>query len=71
VTGVSAPKGTPRPIVDVLSAAIKKAVESDEAKKKLGGVALIGRYMGPDEFTAYWKDFEKTIEPLVPEAKKK
>jgi tripartite-type tricarboxylate transporter receptor subunit TctC len=71
VTGVSAPKGTPRPVVDVVSAAIKKAVESDEAKKKLAGVALIGRYMGPDEFAAYWKDFERTIEPLVPEAKKK
>lgn len=70
VTGVSAPKGTPRPIVDILSMAIKKAVESEEAKKKLGGVALIGRFMGPDEFGAYWKDFEKIIEPLVPEAKK-
>jgi tripartite-type tricarboxylate transporter receptor subunit TctC len=70
VTGVSAPKGTPRPIVDVLSAAIKKAVESGEAKTKLAGVALIGRYMGPDEFGAYWKDFEKTIEPLVPEARR-
>jgi tripartite-type tricarboxylate transporter receptor subunit TctC len=70
VTGVSAPKGTPRPVVDVISRAIKKAVESEEAKTKLAGVALVGRYMGPDEFAAYWKDFEKTIEPLVPEAKK-
>jgi tripartite-type tricarboxylate transporter receptor subunit TctC len=71
VTGVSAPKGTPRPVVDVIGSAIKKAVESEEAKTKLAGVALVGRYMGPDEFAAYWKDFEKTIEPLVPEAKKK
>jgi tripartite-type tricarboxylate transporter receptor subunit TctC len=71
VTGVSVPNGTPRAIVDTLSNVIKKAVESEEAKKKLGGVALIGRYMDPDEFSAYWKDFEKIIEPLVPEAKKK
>ncbi len=71
VTGVSAPKGTPRAIVDLISNAVKKTVDSEEAKKKLSGVALIGRYMGPDEFTAYWKDFEKIIEPLVPEAKKK
>jgi tripartite-type tricarboxylate transporter receptor subunit TctC len=70
VTGVSAPKGTPRPVVDLLSSAIKKAIESDEAQKKLANVALIGRYMGPDEFAAYWKDFEKIIEPLVIEAKK-
>ena len=71
VTGVSAPKGTPRGIVDILSNAIKKTVDSDESKKKLTGVALVGRFMGPDEFAAYWKEFEKKIEPLVPEAKKK
>jgi tripartite-type tricarboxylate transporter receptor subunit TctC len=71
VTGISAPKGTPRSVVDAISAAVKKAVDSEEAKKRLAGVALIGRYMSPDEFAAYWKDFEKTIEPLVPEAKKK
>jgi tripartite-type tricarboxylate transporter receptor subunit TctC len=70
VTGISVPKGTPRPIVDVLSEAIKKTVGTDEAKKRLGGVGLIGHFMGPDEFRAYWKEFEKTIEPLVPEAKK-
>jgi len=71
VTGFSVPKGTPRAIVDILSNAIKKTVDSEEAKKKLTGVALVGRFMGPDEFTTYWKDFEKIIEPLIPEAKKK
>ena len=70
VTGVSAPKGTPRAIVDLLSNAVKKTVDSEEAKKKLTGVALVGRFMGPDEFAAYWKDFEKIVEPLIPEAKR-
>jgi tripartite-type tricarboxylate transporter receptor subunit TctC len=70
VTGFSVPKGTPRPIVDILSNAIKKTIDTDEAQKKLTGVALIGHFMGPDEFTAYWRDFEKIVEPLVPEAKK-
>jgi tripartite-type tricarboxylate transporter receptor subunit TctC len=70
VTGVSVPKGTARAIVDILSNAIKKTVDSEEAKKKLSGVALVGRFMGPDEFSAYWKDFEKIVEPLIPEAKK-
>jgi tripartite-type tricarboxylate transporter receptor subunit TctC len=70
VTGFSVPKGTPRTIVDILSNAIKKTVDSEEAKKKLTGVGLVGRFMGPDEFATYWKDFEKIIEPLLPEAKK-
>ena len=68
-TGISAPKGTPQEIVDVLVKAIKVTVENDEARKKLEDVGLIGRFMGPDEFAAYWKDYEKKIEPLVKEVK--
>src|SRR5512146_230439 len=59
LTGLAVPKGTPRAIVDVLSNVVKKTVDSDEAKKKLDGVALIGHYMGTDEFAAYWKNAEK------------
>ena len=70
VTGLSVPKGTPRAIVDLLGNAIRKTVDSEEAQKKLSGVALVGRFMGPDEFAAYWRDFEKIVEPLIPEAKK-
>lgn len=70
MTGVSAPKGTPRGIIDILSNAIKKTVDSDESKKRLSGVALTGRFMGPDEFAAYWKELEKLFEPLISEAKK-
>jgi tripartite-type tricarboxylate transporter receptor subunit TctC len=70
VVGVSAPKGTPRPVVDILSHAIKKTVDSEEAQKRLTGMALVGRFMGPDEFGAYWRRFDKIMEPLIPEAKR-
>jgi len=70
-TGVAAPKGTPREIVDVVSRAVQKAVVSEEAKKRLDGVALTGQYMGPDEFAKFWKNAEATMEPLLLEAKKK
>ncbi|MGE5607237.1 MAG: Bug family tripartite tricarboxylate transporter substrate binding protein, partial [Bacteroidota bacterium] len=68
-TGISVPKGTPSEIVDILANVIKKAVEQEDAKKKLNDLALNGYYLGPKEFTKYWKDFEKTIAPLVKEAK--
>lgn len=68
-TGVSAPMGTPRATVDLISNAIKKSVESAESQKKLDGVALIGRYMGPDEFSALWKDYETIVGEFVSEAK--
>jgi tripartite-type tricarboxylate transporter receptor subunit TctC len=69
-TGFAAPKGTPRAIVDTISRVIQKAVESDEAKKRLDGVALIGQFMGPDEFATLWKNMESTLEPLLRDAKK-
>jgi tripartite-type tricarboxylate transporter receptor subunit TctC len=69
-TGFAAPKGIPRAIVDAVSRVVQKAVESDEAKKRLDGVALIGQFMGPEEFTALWKNMEGTLDPLLREAKK-
>ncbi|MDP1990513.1 MAG: tripartite tricarboxylate transporter substrate binding protein [Syntrophales bacterium] len=69
-TGLSAPKGTPRATVDLISNAIKKSVDSEDSQKRLDGVGLIGRYMGPDEFSALWKDYEKVVEEFVSEAKK-
>jgi tripartite-type tricarboxylate transporter receptor subunit TctC len=56
--------------VESVARAIQKAVETDEAKKRLDGVALIGQYMGPDDFAALWKNQEATLEPLLKEAKK-
>jgi tripartite-type tricarboxylate transporter receptor subunit TctC len=70
LTGFAVPKGTPRAIVDILSTVLKKTIDNEEAKKKLDGVALIGHYMGTDEFAAYWKNAEKVMEPLILEAKK-
>jgi tripartite-type tricarboxylate transporter receptor subunit TctC len=70
-TGFAAPPGTPREIVETVGRAVQKAVETEEAKKRLDGVALIGQYMPPDEFAALWKNMEKTLEPLLLEAKKK
>jgi tripartite-type tricarboxylate transporter receptor subunit TctC len=69
VNGILAPPKTPREIVDILSNAIKKAASSEEALKRLDGVALAPYYKGPDEFAAYWKDFEKFVGPLISKAR--
>ena len=70
VSGVAAPKGTPRAIIDILSNGIKQAVDSEDSKKRLEGVGLSGRFMGPDELAAYWKNAEVMMEPLLLDAKK-
>jgi tripartite-type tricarboxylate transporter receptor subunit TctC len=57
--GIVAPKGTPRPVIEKLAAGFKKMMENKQA---IDGINKLGEefgYMGPDEFSKYWKkDFQ-------------
>lgn len=64
------PAGTPREIVDTLSRAFKKAMESEEHQKKIFEAGQVTTYMDPDEFGTWWDNMEKTITPLLELAKK-
>lgn len=63
---VMAPKGTPRPIIDKLNAAIRQVVESAEYKEKLASNAQLAVWTTPEEFDkivideeAKWRDIIK------------
>ena len=66
---VSLPAGTPKPIVDIMAAAAKKAVETDEYKQKVRALGSTPRYLGPAELGAYWDDTEVQLRPLLELAK--
>lgn len=59
--GYVLPAGTPKPIVDVLSAAIKKVMNSDEHKKRIAEMTQTLRYMEPDDFGKYWENYETQV----------
>lgn len=63
--GYSVPAGTPKEIVDILAAAIKKGMESEDIKKKMEDANLLQRYLGPAEFTKFWDEFEAQVKPLL------
>lgn len=67
--GWIAPAGTPKEVVDTLSAALKRAMAYDEHKKKMEEATSELRYMGPQEMAAYWDEMEATIKPLMDLAK--
>ena len=55
--GISAPKGTPREVVDAIYAAAKKVAEKS-GDQIAGSLATFGaeiRLLGPDEYAAYLK----------------
>ena len=69
--GFAAPAGTPKPVVDVLSGAMKRVTASEDHKKRMADMGLTLRYMDPVQYSAYWSEYEKTITELLPLTKAK
>ncbi len=67
--GLAAPAGTPKEIVWALAKAMEEAMKNPELNKKMDDAGLTQRYMNPDEFAKYWKQFEEQVKPLMADAK--
>ena len=63
--GISVPASTPVPVVDALSSAIKKAIESDEHKKSIKEMNMTLNYMGPQRMAEFWDEVEQQVKPLL------
>lgn len=64
-----APAGTPKDVVDVINAAVKKAATSPEYKTKVNEIGMSPKYMDADQASAYWADRETETKPLLDAAK--
>jgi tripartite-type tricarboxylate transporter receptor subunit TctC len=67
----SAPAGTPREIVQILSGAIKKATEGEEHRKRLADIYTTVVYMDAAQLGDYWDELDAQLKPLVEQIKKK
>jgi tripartite-type tricarboxylate transporter receptor subunit TctC len=65
----SAPGGTPKEIVEILSAAIKKATEGEAHRKRLEELSLTVAYLDAAQFGAYWDELDAQIKPFIALAK--
>jgi tripartite-type tricarboxylate transporter receptor subunit TctC len=70
-TGLVAPAGTPKPVIDVLTRAVKKIIDDPEYQKKFEEVGLQSSYSDPEAFTAIWVDVERRMKPILDEIKPK
>ena len=62
--GTLAPKGTPRAVVDKLAAAFKKMTEDKSVVPMVNKLGDEINYMGPDEFTKFWREEYETQREL-------
>jgi tripartite-type tricarboxylate transporter receptor subunit TctC len=65
--GISVPRGTPQEVIDILADAVREAMEDPQVQRTFADSLLTTRFMGPEEYTQYWDEFEETITPLMEE----
>ncbi len=67
--GYLAPAGTPMEIVEILSAAMKTALETEEVKSAMAKLGLQIRYMDVKGYTKVWDDYGTVVKDLIPLSK--
>ncbi len=68
--GLVAPKGTPKEIVNFISYSMEQAMKDPGIVEKMEGAGLTQRYMNPEQFDKYMREFEVQVKPLMELAKK-
>lgn len=63
--GISVPAGTPPAVVDRLTKAIHKAMQSPEHQKAIGDMNMTLMYMDPAKMGAFWDEVERQTQPLL------
>jgi tripartite-type tricarboxylate transporter receptor subunit TctC len=69
--GVALPIGAPKEARDVLVKALKRVITGDEFAKQLEKTALDPLYMDPQEYSAFWSEFESGIKKWIEIGKQK
>jgi tripartite-type tricarboxylate transporter receptor subunit TctC len=64
-SGVCAPAGVSKEVVQAYSDAIKKATADKDHQKKLVDLGYIVNALGPEEYSAFWAQYESDLQPLI------
>jgi tripartite-type tricarboxylate transporter receptor subunit TctC len=64
--GFIAPAGIPKEVLVILSEAMKKAVATEDHKRRMWDMGLTLRYMDPDQFAKTLSEYEEMIKELLP-----
>jgi tripartite-type tricarboxylate transporter receptor subunit TctC len=70
-TGILAPAGTPREVVDILTRAMKKVIDTEDHQKKLADLGVTAHYLGPDDYAAFWVKYEERVGEVMKTIKAK
>lgn len=63
--GLMVPAGTPRPVIDRLSAAMNTIMQTADVRERLAAVGLEVNYLGADDFARHLKDQQARFADIV------
>lgn len=63
--GILAPAGTPKPVVDKLTRAMKAVIEGADHQAKMKDLGIGTYYRDAEGYTKYWIDTESRMRPLM------
>ena len=66
--GVMVPTGTPKAIVDRISASVETAMQSADVRERIAGVSLEVEYRRTEEFTRYLKEQQARFADIIKKA---
>ncbi len=69
--GMAMPAGAPKAVVDRLTDAMENVITDKSFVDKMNEMGYMVTYMGPDEYSAFWSDYEERIKPVMAEALRK
>jgi tripartite-type tricarboxylate transporter receptor subunit TctC len=64
-SGVCAPAGVSKEMIQAYSDAIKKGTAEKEHQKKLVDLGYIPNPLSPEEYSAFWAQYESDLQPLI------
>jgi tripartite-type tricarboxylate transporter receptor subunit TctC len=68
--GLSAPAGTPQPIIDRLTQAMKKVMADPELNARMLELGNTVNYLSPQDYAKFWDAVDTRFKPLIEAAKK-
>jgi tripartite-type tricarboxylate transporter receptor subunit TctC len=66
--GVMVSAGTPKPLVDRITAAVDKALQTADAREKLAGIGLDVNYLRAEEMALYLKKQSAQVADIIKKA---
>jgi tripartite-type tricarboxylate transporter receptor subunit TctC len=64
-TGIVGPPEMPEEIVSTLSEAMEKVIAREEHQERLTQYGVTSRYLRPDDYDAFWAEYEGRVGPVI------